>query len=1096
MNKTSATQALTENQLLRSINISFDADYPERITHYFPTTKSIQLLKKLLVGNTSTSCFVVAPYGSGKSLLGSFYMHVIENKPHANTVLAPVVNRLKPIDKECYSIIRERRKNGLKGIAVPLNGFVEHLPQAIFKGIKDSLIRIEEPSILQFVSDFSVDTLDDLLNVLSMIRTSFGGELIDHLDIIWDEFGRHLEELVIRGDAQRMNELQTLSEFATRSKKLAISIVLFLHQSLMRYAANVPRTIIDEWKKIEARFETVQYIDDSKEITLLASRVLASLFPTEKPSAKVLSDILTDMQDSGLFADLSESETHQLIIDSYPVLPAALHILPLISSRVAQNERTLFSFLFSLPAETMVTPAEVFDYFSDLMRGDTTLGGTFRHWLETQNALIKAENAVQERLIKTLSLFSLGLSGERNRVSKEILALLAKNYSSDQTIKTEIKKLIAGKLILPRKNSNSIVLWHGNDIDLRGKVEAKITEIYHAFNLTGYINQYLPLEGWRPIEYNIKKNMTRYYRGQGVSFRDLQAWRAPIELVADYPADGVILYVIPESEDIIGQANEYIKTYLNDPRIVALLPRKIEDLFKVALEAQAIEILLEDSSLIAEDPLVKPELNLMLDDAQTYLMRIIDKLFMPSSNGPEVICNGISVENINTKHALRQLLSKNMFEMFPDTPAFNNELINKRFPSRIIVNARKKFILGILDRYGSEDLGLEGNRPDKSMLDTLLKQTGLYRKQNETHWAFAKADEISDDNLRNFWLRLEAFFAHPSESPKSFKDLYDELTASPLGIREGLLPIFTAIGFRAFPSALTITGPSGEYIQDIKPSTVEDIYKNPLQYSMVVVKLSNNQQQYLHNLINIFDNDFESIGMETDPVRRCYDAIEAWKAALPPAALKSRKFSKPVLKFQQLISRSNNPAQLYLQDFFYAYGLSEDNWEKLVANIRNWKKELENIVHQYHAAASRTILSTLQVGDEYSVRDAGNTWVSLLPKGLNQIIQDDLARAIIERFSFPYDTDAVLIDSLSSLLIGKRTDRWDDSTITLFDREFKSLIHRIENDALSAAVNSDAEGKVAADLLCARIDNLYKKLESLVGRQDAVSYVKNLILEK
>ena len=88
-----------------------------------------------------------------------------------------------------------------------------------------------------------------------------------------------------------------------------------------------------------------------------------------KPSAKVLSDILTDMQDSGLFADLSESETHQLIIDSYPVLPAALHILPLISSRIAQNERTLFSFLFSLPAETMVTPAEVFDYFSDLMRG-------------------------------------------------------------------------------------------------------------------------------------------------------------------------------------------------------------------------------------------------------------------------------------------------------------------------------------------------------------------------------------------------------------------------------------------------------------------------------------------------------------------------------------------------------------------------------------------------------------------------------------------------------------------------------------------------------------------------------------------------------
>ena len=75
------TQDLSAYQLLQSINISFDADHPERIAHYFPTTKSIQLLKKLLDGNKSTSCFVVAPYGSGKSLLGSFYMHVIENKP-------------------------------------------------------------------------------------------------------------------------------------------------------------------------------------------------------------------------------------------------------------------------------------------------------------------------------------------------------------------------------------------------------------------------------------------------------------------------------------------------------------------------------------------------------------------------------------------------------------------------------------------------------------------------------------------------------------------------------------------------------------------------------------------------------------------------------------------------------------------------------------------------------------------------------------------------------------------------------------------------------------------------------------------------------
>lgn len=1086
-------QTLNEHQLLQSINISFDVDYPERIAHYFPTTKSIQLLKKLLDGNRSTSCFVVAPYGSGKSLLGSFYMHVIENKPQVNSVLQPVMDRLKPIDKTCYRAIKLRNKKELKGLSIPLNGYIEDLPQAIYKGIKDSLIRIDELQILQMVSKKSVKTLDDLIDLLSLIRNTYGGNVVDHLDIIWDEFGRHLEELVSRGDAQRLNELQTLSEFATRSKKLSISLVLFLHQSLMRYASNVPRAITDEWKKIEARFETVQYIDDSKEITLLASRVLASLFPTDRPSSKVLSQMISDINDAGLFTELTEVEIHQLVIDSYPVLPAAVHLLPLISSRVAQNERTLFSFLFSLSSNTAITPADIFDYFSDLMRADTSLGGTFHHWLETQNALTKTDNSIQERLIKTLSLLSLGLSGERNRVSKNTLALLAKDYISDQTIKSEIKTLIERKLILPRKNSNSVVLWHGNDIDLRGKIEAEITETYHSFNLTNYINQFLPLEGWRPIEYNIRKNMTRYYRGQGVSYMDLQTLTDPQSLIAEYPADGVILYVIPESEDAINHAVSHIITHLNDPRIVALIPRKIEDLFKVALEAQAIEKLLDDSSLVAEDPLVAPELRLMLDDAQTYLMRIIDKLFIPSRNGPKVICNGVQIESINTKYALRQLLSKNMFDLFPDTPAFNNELINKRFPSRVIVNARKKFILGILDRYGTEDLGLEGNRPDKSMFDTLLIQTKLYKQQKEGHWSFVRADEIDDSYMKNLWMKLENFFANPSETPKSFKILFDELVAPPLGIREGLLPILTAIGFRAFPSAITISGPNGEYIDDIKPTTIEEIYLNPLKYTMIVVALSKNQEQYLNELVGIFDKNPEFVGKETDPIRRCYDGIEAWKATLPPAALISRKFSKPVLRFQRLISRAKNPAQLYLQDFFTAYGLTEHDWEKLIINIHNWKKELEGIIYQYYAAASRSILFTLRVGDESSIRSAGKSWVSILPKNLNQILKDDLARAVIERFSFPYDNDKVLIDSLSSLLIGKRTDRWDDSTITLFDREFKSLIHRIEDEALNAPVSNDEEEKVAVDLLCARIDNLYKKLESIVGKAQALAHIKNLI---
>jgi hypothetical protein len=1084
---------ISENELLRSINIVFDADHPERISHYFPTTKSIQLLKRLLMNEKSLSCFVVAPYGSGKSLLGSFYMHVIENKDQANKVLKPVLDRIKPIDKDIHKVIRSRIRKEATGIAIPLSGFVEDLPNAILKGIKESLIRTGQLEIHRAISQIEVKYSEDMIKLLSFLRDDHGGDKIDHIDIVWDEFGRHLEELVTRGDAQRLNELQLLSEFSSRSKKISMSLVLFLHQSLMRYAANVPRAITEEWKKVEARFETVQYVDDSKEITLLAARVLESLFPDQIPEEHIAEKIFSDSKQTGLFHDLTDMELSSLINAAYPVLPAALYTLPRISSRVAQNERTLFSFLFSITSTSTVTPVEIFDYFSDLMRADTTLGGTFHHWLETQNALSKSDTIVEERIIKTLSLLSMGFSGERNRVSKDTLATLSKNYISDNTIDSELESLIKRKLLLFRKNSSSVVLWHANDIDLRGKIESEKINIHYSFNLIDYINQYLPLEGWRPLEYNISKNMTRYYRGQCISLQDLKSFDSTDEIISQNPADGVIWYVIPETEDEINEATALITERFKDLRIVALIPRKSENLFDVAIEAFAIERLLEDSSLTAEDPLVGPELKLMLDDSQTYLMRIIDKLYMPSSQGPQVICNGRLIENIASKHSLRLLLSENMFALFPDTPLFNNELINKRQPSKIIVNARKKLILGILDRYGSDDLGLEGNRPDKSMLETLLIQPGLYSRQKEGHWAFAKTNQIKDKLVRGFWETLEKFFAAPSDTPKKFSDLYSELNAPPLGIREGLFPIFTAVGFRAFPSAITITGPNGEYIQDLKPSIIEDIYKKPDQFLITVVKLSEQQQEYLTELGTLFNDEPENIGLETDPVRKCFDALEAWKAQLPPAAVYSRKFSKPVLQFQKLIMRTKNPAQLFLQDFFHSYGISQEEWKKLIKAIKKWKKELEGIVEQYYLSASRTILSTLQMGNETSARNAGTAWVKILPRELQQSLKEDSTRAVIERFSFPYDDDHALIDSISSLLIGKRIDRWDDSTITLFDREFKNIIHRIEDDALNSPMSDGNEEKVAIDLLCARIDNLYKKLELIIGKDEASSQIKKMM---
>lgn len=1093
--------AFSSDQILRSINIVFDAEHPERISHFFPTTKSVQLLNQMLGTDDSAGRFVVAPYGSGKSLLAAFYHQIIENRPSAISQLRAVIDRVGQVDSDLHARIEDRTSGDHMfrptGIVVPLSGYVKDLPEAIYSGLLNSLKRLEVEEFHDKLLSMPHDTMDDLVGVLSLLREQRGTNDFDHIDVLWDEFGRHLEEIVVRGEAHRLNELQLLSEFAVRSKRITMNLVLFLHQSLMRYASNVPQSVTHEWKKIEGRFETHQYVDDSKEVITLAARVLESRFPDRHPNVETKQFHLHLMRRAGLFSQFADTELDWIIEAAWPVLPSALFVLPRISSRVAQNERTLFSFLYEYPGDDVITPSKVFDYFSDLMRSDTTFGGTYHHWLETQNALANAEHELDIQIIKTLSLYALGLAGERNRVSRELLRVACTTEENSDQIGLAIDELIDRKVLLYRKNADTVLLWHATDIDLRGRLESEKTRLFNTFGLLEYLNEFLPPEDWRPVEYNARKKMFRYFAGSFLSANEVSKspWMMDGWDAVDSEADGIVLYILPETESDLVEARAALSNVRTDPRIVSLVPRTAEGLFETSLEAASIQRLLKDSSLAAEDPLVVPELQQMLDDTQAYLISVIDRMYSPSPEGPEVIAEGTSYR-ITSRREFRSFLSDRMERVYPSTPVLNNELINKMSPSRVIANARKKLTLGILDRYGTTDLGLEGNRPDRSMFATLLLRTGLYFEDDDGRWRFARPGELQDRDLSRVWEIVREFFSEGDGTRRPFSELYDELQSPPIGLRSGVMPLLLAAGFRAFPAAMTLTGPDGNYIPDIKPSVIEEIDANPEGYTIAIVPLDTQTNEYLREIERIFSDGHKENIVETDPLRRCYDAMEAWKARLPLASLQSKKFSQPAQVFQRLVARAQDPAKLLLQDLYSSFGVSHQDWKKLVEHISQWKAELEGVVGQYYDAAARSIQASLQLNGVQSIQAAGNDWVKLLPSNVKKLLRDGVSKALIQRFSMPYESDRVLIDSISSLLIGKRIDRWDDSTVALFDREFRNAVRRIEDEALGAAEGETASLASAKSLVSARLESLYSRLQNLVGKEEARQIVANIIKEE
>ena len=59
---------MVDSSFLRSINIQLDVAHPERFEHFRPTSKSARLVSSLLDEKSGRALFVVAPYGSGKSI--------------------------------------------------------------------------------------------------------------------------------------------------------------------------------------------------------------------------------------------------------------------------------------------------------------------------------------------------------------------------------------------------------------------------------------------------------------------------------------------------------------------------------------------------------------------------------------------------------------------------------------------------------------------------------------------------------------------------------------------------------------------------------------------------------------------------------------------------------------------------------------------------------------------------------------------------------------------------------------------------------------------------------------------------------------------
>lgn len=1072
---------------LRSINLRFDIEHPERVAHFQPTSKSTQIVRSICGLEPERVFIASAAYGSGKTLTATFSALAVEGRRDAHKMLKAVGERFDPFDANTGAFVRGRTEAGSgRGLVISLEGYVPSYRDGLVTAATESSRRLGFRAPRKAMSRTTAP-----VEALGVIVDWAKHQGVDRVALIWDEFGRHLEGLANNARADELSALQCIAEFVMRQRHIPVTLTLVLHQSFFHYAGYLNQTARNEWRKIEGRFRSIEYLDDSREMYRLIGQVIAVQHVSTPNASISFHHMAAELMALGLFSAFKDQESlAEVLRNTYPFDPAVIYMLPRLSARVAQNERTLFEFLRAMVARSPVTLSDLYDFFAPAMRVDVTVGGTYRQWLEVESAITKAQSPVEEHLLKSACLLALGLSGQRFRVGLQALVAAAAGYDAKlrQASDTAVKQLTQRKLLLHRRHNDEVSVWHGTDADLRGRLDEEMLKASASFDLLNFLGREVPAPIWRPLEYNSRYFIRRYFISVYVEAATLLLAGAEHPVWTLGPnEDGKVIYVLPQHAGEIEPLRALAETMQDKPGVVVVVPRNPLKMLDAALEVWSLMRLQADQELLGSDPLVLPELRQMTDEARTRLVRMMERLLNPRPDGPEWFSGGRQLPAYS-QGELRRQLSQATQARFSLTPRINSEALVRRHLTRPMVNARKKLVLGILERTGEKDLRFSRTTPDASMYRTVVRNTGLYRETESGTWGWAVPEELPDMGLRGVWQIIREFFTEASPQSKSPAELLKRLQDPPYGVRAGLFPVLIAAGLKAYPAALAIMR-DGVYLPDILPSDIEALCNDPERYAVSVLPLDTNRRSYLLGMAHLFGEATDKAHCNADLVRCCYDALEAWKRTLPSSVLTTRHLEEDTFVFRDLIRQISDPARLFFEDIPTLARIGEENPDALLATVSEWRDRMSEVKASYRNSAETSVRTVLGRGESGTLLELAGRWASRIP----QLVVHKLAhqakavvRIIRQASSGDYNPE-YLIDALAIVLVEKPTTWWDDTTPARFAERLRSTIKRIED-----AVIDNSEGREAVPLVEERIASVYTRLVELVGPDEAQQFIKKL----
>jgi hypothetical protein len=385
--------------------------------------------------------------------------------------------------------------------------------------------------------------------------------------------------------------------------------------------------------------------------------------------------------------------------------------------------------------------------------------------------------------------------------------------------------------------------------------------------------------------------------------------------------------------------------------------------------------------------------------------------------------------------------------VYPSTPNWRNELINRRSLSSSAAAARRDLIAAMIDHPAEENLGMKGVPPERSIYETLLRLSRMHRKKGG-EWGFHPPDAKDDPALGEVWKAVTKFLGETEANRLSVERLFGTLRRPPFGLKDGVLPILLATVLLHYDTEVALYE-EGTFVPRLSDATFERIFRSPEKFELQRFRIAGPRLDVFQRYAALFNRGGAAAADSPDLLALVKPLVRTVKD-LPEYVSKTRQMSRAAQAVLKAIREARQPDRLLFADLpaacefdpFPATGaVNAADVGRYFEVLRAALAELQRAYPQLLAAVERLLVEALgQTGPvdkarkriEHEARLVLNLAVDARLKGfLTRVIDDCDA--------------TVWVESLATLLSGKPPAVWDDHDQAKFEVQLASAARTFQH---------------------------------------------------